>query len=784
MTRSAFFSFACAVLACKAAWGGAPTIRELRPWGAQRGQTVNLVIVGDQLEPESELFSAVPGKPQTQPGGNAGQLTIQLEIRPDAPIGVYPIRLRTSGGLSNVLLFSVGDLPEVTESEPNDMIPAANPDEASSGAAGAALPALTLPATVNGTAAGSDQDVYRIAGRKGERIVLEVEAQRIGSLLDPAIHLFNASGRELASVDDTQGLGLDCRLDATLPDDGDYFAVVHDSKYAGAAPAYYRLKAGSLAYAATSFPLGGQRGHELELTLAGGTLGEILKTKVMVAGPADQKYMFLSMPFAGPQARLPHRIVLGDAAELMEPASDTIDERAFQGAGVMNGRIAKMGEVDRYKFRAAPGQVWIFELDAANLGSPLDAMLTVTGPQGNVLAAADDGNGLDPRVQVTVPAGVDHVLVSVEDLHRRGGDAFVYRLQARVPRMDFSLQVLPAGLPVPPPTPRLGPPAINIPRGGVAVAQVNVVRDGYNGPIQLEIPENAAGITAEDGLIPAGANTGLLILSAAPDLPLRAFDLEVRGQGGAATKPIVRPATPTRSGYSMADAFVARVPAAICEQPPAAFTPEERSIRIVHGHNRTLKITARRGPAAAEAITINGTGLPLFVVAGTSGTIAKESNEVVLTMNCSPENPVVGPFTMQLEAKTQAAGKQESIQLPPVRVELVRPFSLELLTPTVSVTPGSTLKLAAVVRRESPFDGIVKVGPAGSLPQDVSLATVDVSKGEALAMLELRIGEQATAADLDIPIRASTDMEGRKRDKDYVIPDMTLKVKIAPKAAP
>src|SRR5262245_65853856 len=114
-----------------------------------------------------------------------------------------------------------------------------------------------------------------------------------------------------------------------------------------------------------------------------------------------------------------------------------------------------------------------------------------------------------------------------------------------MPRADFALQVIPADQqPVPgaPPAPApLGPPAINIPRGGVTVAQVNVVRDGYNGPIQLEIPETAVGITAEDGLIPAGVNSGLIVLSAAADLPLRAFDLEIRGLGGGATKPLVQP---------------------------------------------------------------------------------------------------------------------------------------------------------------------------------------------------------------------------------------------------
>src|SRR5262245_57779180 len=97
------------------AFAGSPLLRELRPWGAQRGQTITLTIVGDRLTAGSELFSALPGQLREQPAGNAGQLEFKLELRPDAEVGLYSIRLRTPGGLSNELLFSVGDLPETAE---------------------------------------------------------------------------------------------------------------------------------------------------------------------------------------------------------------------------------------------------------------------------------------------------------------------------------------------------------------------------------------------------------------------------------------------------------------------------------------------------------------------------------------------------------------------------------------------------------------------------------------------------------------------------------------------
>jgi hypothetical protein len=742
-----------------------PTLRELRPWGAQRGQTVTLTLAGDALAAGAEVLSAVPGKLQEQPGANAGQIVCQLEIAPDAAVGVYPIRLRTPGGLSNALLFSVGDLPEVAETEPNDSVPGGQTGAA---AAATALPLVTLPTTVNGTVNGTDQDVFRLAGKKGERLVAEVEAQRIGSVLDPVISLFTAAGRELATADDTPGLGVDCRLDFTLPDDGEYFLAVHDTKFNGGSPGQYRLKLGSLAYAESIFPLGWQRGREIEVTLFGGTFATPTKAKLTPQAPDGVGRTFLPLGVPGPQARLPFRFVLGNEPEAIEPADA---ERWFKDAGVMNGLIAQPGEVDRYKFPVKPGQTWVFEVEAASLDSQLDGLLTVLGPQGNVLASTDDGNGLDPRVQLGVPGDVDHVVLAVEDLHRRGGPGFAYRLKARPAQAEFNLQVV--------------QPVVNVPRSGTAVVQVNAARAGYNGSIQLTIPENLAGISAEGGLIPEGGNEGFLVLSASADAPLRALDLEISGQGGSPAKPMRRPASAGgRSAYAMPDALAARVPAAITEAPPAVLSVAERTIRVLHGHSRTLKLTVQRGPAATEAINITGTSSPPQfgqAVSGAAGAIAKETSEVTLNLTSNPENPLVGAYTLQLTATTPAGGRQETIQLPPVRVELAGPFALEVLDRNINITAGAKTRISAIVRREAPFDGVVKVGPAGSLPQHVSLTTVDVPKGDSLALLELAIGDAVAPAEFDIAIRAATDMEGRKRDKFYNIPDTTVKVKIIPK---
>ena len=84
----------------------------------------------------------------------------------------------------NRLTVAVGRHPEVLEVEANDTIGGAQP--------------VTLPVTINGTVKGdetSDLDHFRFRARKGEPLVLEVEAERLGSPLDSVIEVLDLSGQ-------------------------------------------------------------------------------------------------------------------------------------------------------------------------------------------------------------------------------------------------------------------------------------------------------------------------------------------------------------------------------------------------------------------------------------------------------------------------------------------------------------------------------------------------------------------------------------------------------------
>lgn len=729
------------VLLTNLATAGAPVLKSLHPYGARRGNPVVIRIEGERLA-EAELFGALPAATEVL-RSDSKNVSLKLQFLPNAPVGIYPIRLRTPGGLSNPLLFSLGDFPEVLETEPNDDLSADHP--------------FSLPVTVNGEAPASDQDFYAIACKAGEAITVEVEASRLGSQLDPVVRVLDAEGRELAINDDAPGLGADSRCHLVVPEDGIYHVVVHDVKFDPGTPNFYRLKIGHYGYAEGIFPLGWQRGATVPVQFVGGTLNDTPAARAQTMLPGWLEWTTVGVPSgSGRAGTLPFRFAVGNDPEIFEPEAGGICELAPET--VVNGRLSEPGQVDRYKLTVKPGEKWRFEVDAAMLGSPLDAVLTVTDPSGKQLAAGDDESGLDPRVTFDVPAETTEIVLQLEDLIGRGGPTYAYRLRATQPKPGFALEVVPT--------------ALNIPRGGTANVTVQAQREQYDGPIQLSLPEHSEGLSASGGLIPAGQSEGVLAISAASDAPLGVFDLALWGQGGPATKPMRRPATGNTAfpAAQTPGGHYLNIPAAVTEPLPVAFESEPR-LQLVQGHSAELKITANRSGGATEAIAISGVALPNQVSGGT-GSIAKDAAEGIVKLDVSNNAPL-GSSTLLLAGKINVGGVEETIPLKPIHAEVVRPFSLEILTQPVIISVGAKSKLVGVLRRNAPFAGEVTVAPDVGLPAGVTCASQALDPGAAVVELELVADATAQPGEYEFKLKGTTELNGT-----YILRDINVPVKV------
>jgi len=536
---------AAALLFTCVLWAQPPSIVELQPRGAQRGRPFTLTIVGQNLGEGVSVVSNLPAA--FTPMGNARQgkpdrnASFLVEPKGEWAVGVYTIRVKGSNGISNILLFSVGTFPEITEDESR---PGAEPHQNDSIERAQPLP--STPVTVNGTLQGPERDIYRIQAKAGERRVFEVEARRVGSALDPVIRVMDGSGKALAASDDDPLLNLDARADVTFPKDGFYYIEVHDARFSTQAQNFYRLMTGAYAYPTEMFPLGGRRGEKVEVELSG------TKVNVDLAG-AKSARVFVGLPDS---PVLPLPFAVGDYPEVRGPVEGSLTLPV-----TVNGRLAKTGAVDRYQLSVQPGQELFFDLQARELGtSKLTGLLTVLDEQGKKLASAGDGplpvdvaavqassrTLGDPFLQFKVPENTQRISITVEDLARRGGPQYGYRLMVYHASQDFRAS--------------LGTPFVNIPAGGTTLVNVNISRRGYNGRLRIEAVDLPSGLTLAGGDVPAEvadpnnratSRTAIVTLTAAADAKLTAGELNFRAIGSDEQgKPIERLATGL--GYSIA----------------------------------------------------------------------------------------------------------------------------------------------------------------------------------------------------------------------------------------
>ena len=320
-----------------------PVLKSMEPRGGQRGKAFTLTLAGEQLTSGAELITTLPGSfsrlssPPDVPESDS-QLYFLVQLKPDAPVGIYPIRVRTDRGLSNILLFSVGTLPETTEEE--SLLK--QPTDKTNNDSMARAQKLSLPITVNGTLLGPDQDYYRFNVKAGEKWVCEVEARRGGSAIDPAFEILDAAGAPIVSVNDSPGIGVDARKEITFQKSGEYFIVVHDVKFSDQEQNFYRLKIGSYPFAEAVFPLGWQRGSSVDVTLFGGNLAKPVTVKPDLKQDPTKPFIPVGLPESD---SLPFLFRLGNFPETLEPTSAAIGQgkSPSQAQRVREGKNGKHG---------------------------------------------------------------------------------------------------------------------------------------------------------------------------------------------------------------------------------------------------------------------------------------------------------------------------------------------------------------------------------------------------------------------------------------------------------
>jgi len=106
-----------------------PRLISVFPQGARPGTRLNVEILGEFLDRASSVMfldASVSGKVVDV---HPTSLTLEFTVSPGAANGPHYFRVLSPRGASNVLLFRIGDLPHITEQEPNSTFAEADPVE-------------------------------------------------------------------------------------------------------------------------------------------------------------------------------------------------------------------------------------------------------------------------------------------------------------------------------------------------------------------------------------------------------------------------------------------------------------------------------------------------------------------------------------------------------------------------------------------------------------------------------------------------------------------------------
>jgi hypothetical protein len=502
-----------------------PMITHTLPVAVQRGRTTEVTVQGQmdfhgvyqalfegsgitaEILPESAPEKGTRKK-SAKPGTRSVKL--KLSVAPEAHLGVREFRLASTLGISTVGQIVIVEDPVISESGENNTLEKANP--------------ITVPCVVSGRIeAIEDVDYFKFHALEGQILTFEVQCARLEDKIhdlqkhaDPLLTLFDAHGRELAANDDTYFA--DPLLTFTVPRAGDYYIQIRDSKYDGDPRWVYALLITNRPYVSHVFPLAGNPGQTLLVEPVGSAKAK--QSRVTLQVPPEPGIHQVTLDVGGVKTN-PVAFIASPLPQVFEQEPNDTPEQATRisiPCGI-NGRIGTSRDLDHFRFRATKGKPIRFEVKARRFGSELqsslDSVMDVLNPKGAVLANNDDTFGKDAALDFTPPADGDYIL-RIRDLNSKGGETAIYYLEADWARPDFTL--------------RCDPDKAMIGPGSSTAWYVHVARNNsFAGPVHVEIKGLPKGVTASALTIPPAMTQGLLVLTAAPDAPHEAANVQVIG---------------------------------------------------------------------------------------------------------------------------------------------------------------------------------------------------------------------------------------------------------------
>ncbi len=417
----------------------------------------------------------------------ANLVLVEVTVEPNATPGLREIRLCTPRSVSNPLVFNIGQLPEfsaptmltcplVTLGKEEQSLRRKKRDQKAGsgdmmmegmmmGSAGAQSEfdddeiCVKIPCTINGQIAQGSVDRYRFDAKKGQKVVVIVQARELVPYMadavpgwfQPVLSLCDSKGKEVAYVDD-YFFKPDPVMLYEVEEDGEYHLAIYDSIYRGREDFVYRITVGEIPFITSIFPMGTRTGETVRVAVKGWNLGETSVTP-FITDPVSGIYQVTARGTGGLLSN-PMPFALDTLPECLEkePNSQLRTAQKITLPVIINGSIDNTGKKDVFQFQGQEGDNVVAEVYARRLNSPLDSVLKITDASGKILATNDDREDAtaginthhaDSYIWTKLPADGTYY-VHLEDTQHKSGNDYVYRLRISQPQPDFSIRLVPS----------------------------------------------------------------------------------------------------------------------------------------------------------------------------------------------------------------------------------------------------------------------------------------------------------------------------------------------------
>ncbi len=610
-------------------------LQSLSRSGAQVGETFELSVIGDKLDEADVLYFShpaisselktldpLPFSPDRQP--HYGNFTVHVPT--DVPPGRYEVRAGGRHGLTNPRAFLVSKFP-------NEILSTNSHDR------NAPQP-ITADRVFHGAATANSIDWFAVEIMAGQSLAIDLLAQQLDSATIGQLKLYDSVGQTVATSRGVDNIDPQLRL-VGLPA-GQYLLAVHDFMYRGGSDFHYQL-----------------------VVRGGDEVGS------MVEKTADQ---IGQLPTYWSSRASTLRTLDGlSASEIEQTADPESISVPFEAT-----RWFSVGQTDHeYQFFALKDQQLAIDVVSQRCGQPTDARLIVQriepqtsgSPVLHDVLQADDGPNIndgvvslsskDPVALFTSPLESSYRL-SIRDLDI--GTSLrprqSYRLRIREPDPGFDLvayRVFPSA------DPNVSQPfASKLFRGGAEMIRVFALRrDGWTGPINVNVQNLPDGVTCGEAVIAANQDKTQLTLVASEQAAGLVRSIEVIGHSEDGAKscqavPITIVRGRSHGRNAIRTRLTSSLPVAVSQQDlsPLTLTLGDGNIaEIKQGEALSLPIRIVRRDGGNTPCLFRPRDFPPGVAAG-EVTIAADASEGKIELKPGGNtNP--GSYSIWLQAETK-----------------------------------------------------------------------------------------------------------------------------------